>query len=74
MCTLSINIKYPYGGFTNEVSLIDTVSLLESTIVSFVLGNEPLKSDLLGTNDSKFNTVDKFYAKIYRGKLKVPIN
>lgn len=58
--TLSISIN---GVSINLFALVDTgspLSQLESTIVLYVSGNEPLKCDLDTVNGFKHNIVDKF--------------
>lgn len=75
--TLSINIKYPNGVSTDIVALVDTgspVSLLKSTVVPFVSGSVPPKSDLAGINGSKLDIVDQFSADVSHAELDVPIS
>jgi len=74
---INITIKYPNGVVSDVTALIDTgspVSLLKSTIVNYVSGVVPPKSDLVGINQSKLSVVDQFSADILHTDLDTPIN
>lgn len=58
-------------------ALVDTscpVSLIKSTIVSYVSGVVPPKSDLIGIYGSKLDIVDQFDTNIFHNDLDAPIN
>lgn len=64
---INICIKYPNGVMSDVTALVDTgspVSLLKSTIVPYVSGIVPPKSDIVGINKFKFSVVDQFSAEI----------
>lgn len=74
---LDVSIKFPNGESIDAQALVDTgspVSLIKSTVVPFVSGVVPPKSDLVGINGSKLNVVDQFDANILHTDLDAPIN
>jgi hypothetical protein len=74
---ISITIKYPNGVLSDVTALVDTgspISLLKSTVVNYVSGVVPPKSDLVGINQSKLSIVDQLSADILHPDLDIPIN
>jgi len=74
---ISITIKYPNGVSSDVIALVDTgspVSLLKSTVVPYVSGVVPPRSDLVGINQSRLSVVDQFSADIFHTDLDIPIN
>jgi len=74
---LDVSIKFPNNESIDVQALVDTgspVSLIKSTVVPYVSGVVPLKSDLVGINGSKLNIVDQFDANIFHNELDAPIN
>jgi len=74
---LDISIKFPNSESIDVQALVDTgspVSLIKSTVVPYVSGVVPPKSDLVGINGSKLNIVDQFDANIFHNELDAPIN
>jgi len=74
---LDVSIKFPNSESIDVQALVDTgspVSLIKSTIVPYVCGVVPPKSDLVGINGSKLNIVDQFDANIFHNKLDASIN
>lgn len=74
---LDISIKFPNSESIDVQALVDTgspVSLIKSTVVPYVSGVVPPKSDLVGINGSKLNIVDQFDANIIHNDLDAPIS
>lgn len=74
---LDISIKFPNSESIDVQALVDTgspVSLIKSTVVPYVSGVVPPKSDLVGINGSKLNIVDQFDANIVHNDLDAPIS
>lgn len=56
----TVTIKYPNGVLSGVTTLVDAGSLLKSTVVLYVSGVVPHKSDLVGINNSKLSVIDQF--------------